>query len=293
MQNHGSTLDKYQILGWVLVIFAALSFYTCFTPFLQIELIVGFSLIYTSLLTASIWTSVKCSRCELSVAIEERQDGLKRCEICNKFVPLNSKHCMKCEKCIEDFDHHCKWLNNCIAKRNYKFFITAVNSLCILCLFQIGVGAYIIAGVFTQDGLYDLVKERVGYSLWVFFAVVIVSALVSVVVSGMLLYLIFFHLMLKKKGLTTYDYIVQKRSRQSQELAIRIVPAFDPPKKVAVLNSSNAYKTNHSVFISSTIDTTYYEHPDERSFTSRGNRKKGPHHNSKRSLPSVLKVFTY
>ena len=32
----------------------------------------------------------------------------------------NAKHCRICDKCVNGFDHHCKWLNTCVGDRNYK-----------------------------------------------------------------------------------------------------------------------------------------------------------------------------
>lgn len=54
-------------------------------------------------------------------------------------VKENTKHCRTCNKCVEGFDHHCSWLNNCIGRKNYKFFFHLVTSAMISYAFMIAV----------------------------------------------------------------------------------------------------------------------------------------------------------
>ena len=50
-----------------------------------------------------------------------------RCHLCNVTVTnQRTKHCSLCNKCVDGFDHHCRWLNHCIGQRNYKLFLATV-----------------------------------------------------------------------------------------------------------------------------------------------------------------------
>lgn len=52
-----------------------------------------------------------------------------RCHLCNiKTSSTRTKHCSVCNKCIEKFDHHCKYLNQCVGKQNYVPFLMCVVS---------------------------------------------------------------------------------------------------------------------------------------------------------------------
>lgn len=45
------------------------------------------------------------------------------CVMCNAIVLKTSYHCWRCNQCSHNLDHHCKYLNCCIAQANYFPFL--------------------------------------------------------------------------------------------------------------------------------------------------------------------------
>ncbi|KAK6135502.1 hypothetical protein DH2020_030755 [Rehmannia glutinosa] len=49
------------------------------------------------------------------------------CATCKIVRSLRAKHCSTCDRCVEQFDHHCPWVSNCIGKKNkWDFFLFLV-----------------------------------------------------------------------------------------------------------------------------------------------------------------------
>ena len=64
-----------------------------------------------------------------------------KCQIEKKF---NIRHCFFCDKCINEFDHHCYWIKQCVGKNNRDDFnclliVLLINSYIniILCIFSL------------------------------------------------------------------------------------------------------------------------------------------------------------
>lgn len=43
--------------------------------------------------------------------------------------PLRSKHCRRCGRCVAKHDHHCPWINSCVANNNIRHFFLYIISM--------------------------------------------------------------------------------------------------------------------------------------------------------------------
>jgi hypothetical protein len=70
-----------------------------------------------------------------SLPEDEDRDHINQiCLTCMDWKGPRSKHCTVCDACVDNFDHHCGWLNNCVAKKNHRLFVlmlyvTAIGQL--------------------------------------------------------------------------------------------------------------------------------------------------------------------
>ena len=45
------------------------------------------------------------------------------CPDCKVIRSPRSQHCAICNQCVERFDHHCPWINNCVGIKNHNSFL--------------------------------------------------------------------------------------------------------------------------------------------------------------------------
>uniref|UniRef100_A0A1J3EDY0 S-acyltransferase n=1 Tax=Noccaea caerulescens TaxID=107243 RepID=A0A1J3EDY0_NOCCA len=161
-----------------------------------------------------------CSGRDESSEQQMSEDGMFYCSLCEVEVFKYSKHCRVCDKCVDRFDHHCRWLNNCIGKRNYRKFFSLMISAIFLLIMQWSTGIFVLVLCLLRRNQFNAdisLKLGSSFSLVPFVIVVGVCTLLAMLATLPLAQLFFFHILLIKKGISTYDYIVALREQEQDQ----------------------------------------------------------------------------
>jgi hypothetical protein len=92
----------------------------------------------------------------------ELVDPIALCPDCLVIRTPRSRHCNTCNKCVERFDHHCPWINNCVGVNNHAYFIFFLFFL--VCTI-ISVLVCSIIGLLDAEALGTIDKARLFYEI--------------------------------------------------------------------------------------------------------------------------------
>ncbi|GMH26171.1 hypothetical protein Nepgr_028014 [Nepenthes gracilis] len=174
------------------------------------------------------------------------EDGMFYCSLCEVEVFKYSKHCRVCDKCVDRFDHHCRWLNNCIGKKNYRKFFTLMVFSLLLLILQWSTGIIVLVCCFLDQKRFTVdIISKLGssFSMVPFVLVVVVCTILAMIATLPLAQLFFFHILLIKKGISTYDYIIALREQEQQVSAGRQSPQMSQISSLTGLTSASSFTT--------------------------------------------------
>lgn len=191
-----------------------------------------------------------CSSSDESSELQMSEDGMFYCSLCEVEVFKYSKHCRVCDKCVDRFDHHCRWLNNCIGKKNYRQFFTLMVSALLLLILQWSTGILVLICCFLERRRFSIdisVKLGSSFSLAPFVIVVLACTILAMIATLPLAQLFFFHILLIKKGISTYDYIIALREQEQEQQGVdgQQSAQMSPASSLTGLSSASSFSTFH------------------------------------------------
>ncbi|VAI74865.1 unnamed protein product [Triticum turgidum subsp. durum] len=107
-----------------------------------------------------------------------------------------------------------EWLNNCVGRKNYFTFFALMTTSLLWLAIEVGVGIAVLVMCFVNMNAEKIIQDKLGNGLTrlPFATIVGIFTLLSLVACVPLGELFFFHMLLIRKGITTYEYVVAMRA---------------------------------------------------------------------------------
>lgn len=78
-------------------------------------------------------------------------DSVHLCADCGTIRTSRSRHCYICNRCVERYDHHCPWINNCVGVNNHNSFYLFVGFMGALLCISLVQSFYVLSKVIQQE----------------------------------------------------------------------------------------------------------------------------------------------
>jgi hypothetical protein len=139
------------------------------------------------------------------------------CFNCKWYVCRNSFHCRRCDKCSRGLDHHCTFLNNCIAQNNYSMFIALSAAGFVLCAMILALTVAVIVLAFVDEqqvveNMAQFYQSQLNVDiLWIKISLFVLAG-ISLIGSILVGHLLAFHIFLCWRGQLTHEFLMGEQS---------------------------------------------------------------------------------
>jgi hypothetical protein len=114
-------------------------------------------------------------------------DPVQICPDCQIVRTPRSRHCGACNHCVERFDHHCPWINNCVGTRNHWAFMIFLITMGLSIAFNFVLTIHNIVYILEEYGSISLNYNILSEEIHLNHNIIKASQLLVIIITGLFL----------------------------------------------------------------------------------------------------------